>query len=577
MRNFSVNMGKTAGGLTSLALLSAATFLTACSTDFQTCAEMRTCASDDGADTSAAGTGAGDDDPFADEVGTGSGGSSDDDESMDPDAPGAGGTAGTGAQGSSAGTGGMGGEGPGADCVSSDDCTDGLWCNGVEQCVDGKCEAGAEPCPNAYADQCEITCSEGISAASCDLQGRDADGDGHRDASCPQNSGDDCDDTVETGAAIHPGADELCNGLVDDDCDGADETTDQVLLAGPVTELVAAVGTSKRSEVTIEGTNGGFGVVWSDWRHETTGVTSEIYFMPVAADGTPGSEVRLTAGTPWSDNRLPDLITGDDANSTSWGIAYRATEAADGDQYVRFTSIKKSGTSQTAAVSLPGKNTITSGPKIGFDGDNWRAYWFDGSQLSRALVDAVSTTTSTMALESLAVLAGTSSSTPYFTRYDGTNGYYTDSLSGSLGSTSASDDATQIVASADAIAYHFDPASGPNVLQFKNSSCTFDLPEGYPVDMISGYNGWFILYWDVARTSLYVQELHYYMGCVAAGPSALVATEIGTGLEIDSASIAVDPGSTSADAVDAIAVVWSQKSDDEWTLQRRIFSNALCE
>ena len=55
----------------------------------------------------------------------------------------------------------------------------------------------------------------------------DGDGDGFASAGC---GGDDCDDAR---AAVNPGATEVCNGGVDDDCDGAADAADGVCVACP--------------------------------------------------------------------------------------------------------------------------------------------------------------------------------------------------------------------------------------------------------------------------------------------------------------------------------------------------------
>ena len=71
----------------------------------------------------------------------------------------------------------------------------------------------------------------------------DADNDGYGDPAISQVldsaqagwvlDSTDCDDTPVTGASIHPGASETCNGL-DDDCDGG---TDEDGAGSPLTQL----------------------------------------------------------------------------------------------------------------------------------------------------------------------------------------------------------------------------------------------------------------------------------------------------------------------------------------------------
>jgi len=112
-------------------------------------------------------------------------------------------------------------------CAADGDCDDGLFCNGAERCAPSDaradvrgCVLGPDPC---LADQ---TCDEAADACQtlCDVSG-DADGDGHDSIDC---DGDDCDDA---DATRYPGNVELCDGAGhDEDCDpttyGADADLD---------------------------------------------------------------------------------------------------------------------------------------------------------------------------------------------------------------------------------------------------------------------------------------------------------------------------------------------------------------
>ena len=94
------------------------------------------------------------------------------------------------------------------ECTRDEECSDGVFCNGLERCVEGTCEVGATPCPTP------LLCDEAANACrspGCDVSA-DADGDGHDAIAC---GGDDCDDTDPNR---FPGNVERCD-LVDQDCD----------------------------------------------------------------------------------------------------------------------------------------------------------------------------------------------------------------------------------------------------------------------------------------------------------------------------------------------------------------------
>jgi len=148
-----------------------------------------------------------------------------------------------------------------AACNVDSDCDDGVYCNGAERCVDDDgartCISGSLPCadecveseqrceacrdsdgdgsadaacggtdcddsdPTVYPGATEVCDPEGIDE-DCDPStlGRDADGDGFVDAACCNGDvcGTDCNDAVRNA---NPDAPEVCNGTIDDDCDGS--------------------------------------------------------------------------------------------------------------------------------------------------------------------------------------------------------------------------------------------------------------------------------------------------------------------------------------------------------------------
>lgn len=75
---------------------------------------------------------------------------------------------------------------------------------------------------------CTARCEMSGGTASCQIQAKDADGDGAGDKLCAAAPGTDCDDTK---ASVKPGATEICDGL-DNDCDGKIDLSDGLALSG---------------------------------------------------------------------------------------------------------------------------------------------------------------------------------------------------------------------------------------------------------------------------------------------------------------------------------------------------------
>ncbi len=107
------------------------------------------------------------------------------------------------------------------ECVFTDndtnDCGDGIFCNGIEACLSGVCIAGLPvDCDDGVACTAD-SCSEEF--RSCKHTVPDADFDGHGDANCVDGAGmplgDDCNDQDNTRFAGSP---EVCDSD-DEDCD----------------------------------------------------------------------------------------------------------------------------------------------------------------------------------------------------------------------------------------------------------------------------------------------------------------------------------------------------------------------
>lgn len=121
-------------------------------------------------------------------------------------------------------------------CSVPTDCDDGNPCTS-DQCNSGTCAWGSigtccfrdtdcNDFDTCTTDTCDVgahACSHGTIAGCGSSSCMDSDRDGHGSRYCFPTAGDDCDDM---NAAIHPGATELCDNGIDDDCNGLVDGTD---------------------------------------------------------------------------------------------------------------------------------------------------------------------------------------------------------------------------------------------------------------------------------------------------------------------------------------------------------------
>ncbi len=441
-------------------------------------------------------------------------------------------------------------------CTSDQDCDDHLFCTGLEHCVDNSCELGEDPCDNEDPAHCATTCEEGSSGPQCGLEGRDADSDGHLDDACTENPGDDCNDSETEGADIHPGADEICNADVDDDCDGKGEQTDEVLLAGQSAVLVAAVGITERDHPSIAAApDGGFGVVWSDWR---AGSEQRVYYRALSADGVPGTELRLTTNPNFYAHDFPDLAPW----LGEFLVAYEARATGDDQDVIRAIEVKYDGSLSENEVTINASDLDLGPPQVSSGN-----VYFLGSD---SAVILCSTYPSCIPPGPAApYYADTFHASPgslsYVYDHDG-DLYFEDpnNFVPTLVTEDPPENRTNPVITEHTdqglIAYRYEDG-------MRVGSC--DLPDGIPIDIAAaGPSKSVLLHWNPEQTAIYVRAVS--SDC-SVSPSALVAQEDGTA--IGSAALAVGP----IDGV--VAVVWSSENtaNGEWTIMQRLFTPALCE
>tara|TARA_B100001750_G_scaffold244920_1_gene263322 strand:+ start:803 stop:1963 length:1161 start_codon:yes stop_codon:yes gene_type:complete len=110
-------------------------------------------------------------------------------------------------------------------CSADSDCDNGVLCDGTESCTPAEsggsfCQPSASPpLPSDDLELCGI-CDE--TTGEFEVEYQDDDADGYPRWSLHSCAVIDCDDR---NAAVHPGARERPDDLVDSDCDGDDDTT----------------------------------------------------------------------------------------------------------------------------------------------------------------------------------------------------------------------------------------------------------------------------------------------------------------------------------------------------------------
>lgn len=411
------------------------------------------------------------------------------------------------------------------------------------------CVVGMDSCENANPDHCSVECQASEAGPVCVHSSLDADGDGHGDAACTESEvpGDDCNDSPLDGADVHPGADEICNALIDDDCDGEDETTDEVVLAAASGVVAQAIGTTRRDDVALAANStGNFEVAWTDYRND--GTDTDVYFNSMTATGVMGTEAQTNVG--YAQNS-PGLVGSGDFFKLTW--VSQPIQADPARLYWAYID----------PFGLGSETSFTVSPIVLAPQPSATAYYVQNNEFVRcegaACVDMDGATAND---------ATTFDASPDTDRvvYESGGDLFV-SVNGSaptkLAETTAENRTNPVITEVGGlsrVAYRFE--SG---IRIGTGACEFS--DGIPIDIAkTSSDDAVLLYWNPAQSSLHVRVIDD--GCTQY-PSALVAEENDT--TITSAAVAVNPD-------DVIAVVWSSKTGaNEWTIQRRIFGPALCE
>lgn len=245
-------------------------------------------------------------------------------------------------------------------CESDAECDDGVFCNGLETCIEERCRRGPVP-ECADEDVCtEDVCDETLRACvNPPLVVADMDADTYYVLG---ECGDDCDDT---NPDVHPGADEICNGI-DDDCDGRiDEGADYM-----------PSSTEGRLSFAPDA-NGRGGAVWADTT-ETWGVTywetaagsTDIFFRQLAPDGSPLGEPTLITRAPGDAFGADMVWTGE-----VFGLVWQ--DRRDGVWEIYFNRLTPDGEKLAADYRVTFAPDWSINPTLVWTGDEFVLAWQD--------------------------------------------------------------------------------------------------------------------------------------------------------------------------------------------------------
>jgi hypothetical protein len=270
-------------------------------------------------------------------------------------------------------------------CTTDDDCDD------VDPCTEDTCDTSTGECTHADVDAdgddypaeavdgtaCGGTdCNDDDETTHpgaipvCDGEDHDCDGvadndvdeDGYLSEALCGSGGDDCDDTDDT---IHPGADEVCEDGVDQDCD---DIVDGPIAAGPDVRVTTTTTGENSYDPSLAFTGSGFGVAWTDERHDH----EEIYFATISATGSAvGTSIRITTSATDRDSTDPWLVW----TGSEFGLAWADFEP--GNQQILVARLDATGSRTASDVQLTTTSGASSGPSLVWTGSEYGVSWID--------------------------------------------------------------------------------------------------------------------------------------------------------------------------------------------------------
>lgn len=253
---------------------------------------------------------------------------------------------------------------PEPECVSDDECSDTLYCNGEETCREGVCVEG-DPVACDDEDFCtEDACLE--DEDRCVYEPLDADDDGYSaetgEGGIPCG-GTDCDDSDPD---VNPGARLDCAGDGDMNCNDVPDWQE-----AEYTPVGADVRVTDHIQDTtqpvIAWTGSEYGATWADDRHGAP----EIYFARLdTAGAVVGTELRVTDATDGSG--VPRIVW----TGSHYGVSWHRGAMADTDVY--FARLWGIGTMIGTELRVTNEVRESAYADIAWAGSAFGLVWQDG-------------------------------------------------------------------------------------------------------------------------------------------------------------------------------------------------------